>query len=112
MKTARIAIFLTGLIGLGMGGLMSLSSIQSQQEEAMIRANENLKTEAQAYVDQFFGAIDNVRTGGNPNYVLNQYTVKMVQGVPYEVEKSAKDNANIANNSLPQNVDLALEERL
>jgi len=121
MKTARIAIFLTGLIGLGMGGLMSLSSIQSQQEEAVIRTNESLKTQAQAYVDQFFGAIDNVRSGGNPNYVLNSYTVKLVQGIPAEVEKSAKDtpavNSNVVNaantvNNLPQNVDLALEERL
>ena len=127
MKTARIAIFLTGMIGLGMGGLMSLSSIQSQQEEAVIRTNESLKTQAQVYVDQLFGAIESVRTGGNPNFVLNQYTVKLNQGVPSEVEKSAKDNiaptvnANAnsglnnviksVNENFPQNVDLALEER-
>jgi hypothetical protein len=129
MKTARIAIFLTGMIGLGMGGIMSLSSIQSQQEEAVLRTNETLKTQAQGYVDQFFGIIDSVRTGGTPNYVLNQFSVKMNQGVPSEIESSKKDtvaanttptaNNTAATNTLnnviknvPENVDLALEDRL
>ena len=129
MKTARIAIFLTGMIGLGMGGLMSLSSIQSQQEEAVLRANENLKTQAQVYVDQFFGTIETVRSGGNPSYVLNQYSVLMNQGIPSEIEKGAKDNiapdaaaaaagAAIAGinkgaiNNPSENIDLALEDRL
>ncbi len=124
MKTARIAIFLTGLIGLGMGGLMSLTSIQSQQEEAVLRVNENLKTQAQSYVDQFFGVIEAVRTGANPSYVLNQYTVKMNQGIPAEIESSKKDtdaktsatneNKNLNNviKNTPENIDLALEDRL
>ncbi len=117
MKTARIAIFLTGIIGLGMGGLMSISSIQSQQEEAVLRANDTLKTQAQGYVDQFFGVIDTIRSGGNPNYVLNQFSVKMNQGIPSEIESSKKDepantnlNNGVKNNS--QNIDLALEDRL
>ena len=103
MKTARIAIFLTGIIGLGMGGLMSLSSIQSGQEEAALRMNETLKVQAQTYVDQFFSVIDTVRTGGNPTYVLNQFSVKLNQGIPAEIESSKNTTGNI---------DLALEDRL
>lgn len=125
MKTARIAIFLTGMIGLGMGGLMSLSSIQSSQEETVLRMNETLKTQAQAYVDQFFGIIEAVKAGGAPHYVLNQYTVKLNQGVASEIESSKKDapaantaanstNKNLNNviKSTPENIDLALEDRL
>jgi hypothetical protein len=123
MKTARIAIFLTGMIGLAMGGLMSLSSIQSSQEETVLRANETLKTQAQAYVDQFFGIIDSVRAGGTPNYVLNQFTVKLDQGIASEIESSKKDapavnadsavkNLNNVIKNAPENIDLALEDRL
>ena len=119
MKTARIAIFLTGIIGLGMGGLMSLTSIQSSQEEAVLRMNENLKTQAQGFVDQFFGVIDTVRNGGTPSYVLNQYSVKMNQGLPAEIESSKKDapvakanNVNNKNKNTSENIDLAMEDRL
>lgn len=108
MKTARIAIFLTGMIGLAMGGLMSLSSIQSQQEESVLRVNESLKTQAQSYVDQFFGVIESIRTGGNPEYVLNRYVVNMVQGIPNEIESSKKDKPSSSN----EMIDLSLEDRL
>ncbi len=108
MKTARIAIFLTGMIGLGMGGLMSLSSVQSQQEEQALRVNESLKNQAQAYVDQFFSVIEAVKSGGNPYYVLNRYSVKLNQGVPSEIETTSEEpkdgNGHIS--------DLAMEDRL
>jgi hypothetical protein len=110
MKTARIAIFLTGMIGLAMGGLMSLSSIQSQQEESVLRVNDSLKIQAQAYVDQFFGILEAVRTGANPDYVINRYEVSMVQGVPSEIESSKKNLSKEAQNN--EMVDLALEDRL
>lgn len=108
MKTARIAIFLTGMIGLGMGGLMSLTSIQSQQEETVLRVNESLKNQAQAYVDQFFSVVEAVKSGGNPYYVLNRYSVKLNQGVPSEIEAIA-DNSKENNGHVS---DLAMEDRL
>ncbi len=112
MKTARIAIFLTGMIGLAMGGLMSLSSIQSQQEEAVLRANESLKIQGQAYVDQFFAILDGVRTGSSPEYVLNRYVVKMVQGVPNEIETSQKESQSKTKDETANVIDLGLEDRI
>jgi hypothetical protein len=109
MKTARIAIFLTGMIGLGMGGLMSLSSIQSQQEETVLRVNESLKNQAQAYVDQFFSVVEAIKSGGNPYYVLNRFSVKLNQGVPSEIEKANHEDTQEENGHIS---DLAMEDRL
>lgn len=100
------------MIGLAMGGLMSLSSIQSQQEEAVLRANESLKTQGQAYVDQFFAILDAVRTGANPEYVMNRYVVKMVQGVPNEIESSQKETLAKDKKQATDVIDLGLEDRI
>jgi hypothetical protein len=124
MKVAKIAIFLTGMIGLAMGGLMSISSLRSQQKEAQIRTYENLKTEAQVLVDQFFGAIEATKNLSQSNvnlsslpYVSHVGVVKMTQSSPVEFESLAtreqmqlgvgKDGK--ATDTLP---DLQLEDRL
>ena len=70
MKVAKIAIFLTGMIGLAIGGLMSISSLRNQQKEAQIRTYENLKSEAQVLVDQFFGAVEATKSLSQSNVNL------------------------------------------
>jgi hypothetical protein len=112
MKIARFAIFLTGMMGLAMGGIMSISSLQSQQEDAVIKTNDSLKAQAQIFVDQFFGTLEAAKaSAGNSNlsYVTQKGIVKLVQGVPSEIESL---NTVSNDGQAAAETDLALEERL
>jgi|GEM_PF-3197381 len=109
MKIARFAIFLTGMVGLGIGGIMSISSLESQQEQAAIRANENLKTQAQIFVDQFFSVLESAKNpNANLSYVTHRGTVKLLQGVPNEVEALNP----VSKNAKADDTDLALDDRV
>ena len=106
MKIARIAIFLTGMMGLAIGGITSISSLQSQQEETVLRTNDSLKSQAQMIVDQYFGIMDAAKNASNPTalaYVTAKAIVKMDKGAPTQVESITQ-----ANNES----DLSLEDRL
>ncbi len=107
MKVARFAIFLTGILSLALAGMMSISTLQSQQEEVVLRTNDALKIEAQAYVDHWFSVIDAAKTGTPLPYVIGHALVKLNQGIPTEIESisNTSDRANEAP-------DLLLEERL
>lgn len=112
MKIARFAIFLTGMVGLAMGGIMSISNLQSQQEQAVIQTNESLKNQSQALVDHFFGMLDAAKNSSVNSalpYITHRAVVKLSQGVPSEIE-SINSNAVGANGTA--DVDLALEERV
>jgi hypothetical protein len=109
MKIARFAIFLTGMIGLAMGGIMSISSLQSSQEESVLKTNESLKSQAQIFVDQFFMAIESVRNDSDParlSYVTHRGVVKLTDGIPSEVESLDALKSDGAS------IDLALEDRV
>ena len=101
MRLARIAIFLTGMIGLAAGGLMTISTLKTTQDEALLKANEALKSQATLLVDQFFSILDPIRhqgpetnTANDPAYVLERGLVKMKDGLPSEFEAfSSKDPA-------------------
>jgi len=109
MKIARFAIFLTGMVGLGIGGIMSISSLESQQEQAAIRANENLKTQAQIFVDQFFSVLESAKNpNANLSYITHRGTVKLLQGIPNEVEALNP----VSKNAKSEDTDLALEDRV
>ena len=116
MKIARFAIFLTGMMGLAIGGIMSISSLQSQQEEAVIQTNESLKSQAQIYVDQFFGTLEAVKANvsASPSaplpYVTSRAVVKLNQGVPSEVESI--DSTGTADLALEDRVLKALKEQV
>ncbi len=113
MKIARFAIFLTGMIGLAFGGIMSISSLQSQQEEMVLRTNENLKSQAQVFVDQFNGVVDAVRNSSDPSslpYVTHQGIAKLNQGVPSEIE--VLDQVKSVDTATGALMDLAFEDRV
>jgi len=115
MKILRVAIFLTGITGLAMGGIMTLSSLRSNQEEAVLRTNEALKAQATQFVDQFFGVLEatkniTTQTALVPSYVTYRAIVKMNQGNPSEIETFAStDNSAQAANAP---VDFGLQERV
>jgi hypothetical protein len=102
MRLARIAIFLTGVIGLAAGGLMTISTLKSGQDEAQLRTNETLKSQATLLVDQFYAILENVKNPGEfegqiqnaPAYVLERGVLKVKDGSPTEFESfTSKDLA-------------------
>ena len=117
MKMVRLAIFLTGIMGLAMGGVTAVSSLKTNQEELLLKTHENLKSEATQFVDQFFGVLENAKTfaasNGTiaaPNYITHHAVLKLKDGLPSEFENfSSVDNAN--TNPTAQ-MDYALEERV
>ncbi|MBS1958870.1 MAG: hypothetical protein JST80_05290 [Bdellovibrionales bacterium] len=114
MRFAKIAIFLTGMIGLAMGGLMTISSFKQQQEEARIQTFEHLKSQAQVLVDQLYGAIEAAKTGGQGEstlpYVTHLGVLKLSQQRPNEFEfLNRSGTGKDAGADIP---DLALEERV
>jgi hypothetical protein len=114
MKLVRIAIFLTGITGLIMGGLTSISSLRTDQEQAGIRTNENLKSQATILVDQFFGTLESTKAFNQGNgvnslpYLTHRAVLNLKQGAPSDFESF---NAAEVTPSSPA-VDLALEERV
>ncbi len=114
MKIVRIAIFLTGIMGLAMGGITTISSLKTSQDEATLRSNEYLKSQGALLVDQFFGvleAVKNENQGANSttlSYVTNRAILKLNQGVPTEFESFT--NANQAANTEAN--DLGLQDRV
>jgi hypothetical protein len=113
MKIARLAIFLTGITGLAIGGIVTISTLQNQQEESVIKTNETLKTQAQGLVDQFYGTVEAVRANAHPtslSYVLNQAIVKLNQGVPSEVE-SISDHSSSDDVTVDDRVMKALKSQ-
>ncbi len=111
MKLVRLAIFLTGIMGLAMGGVTAVSSLKTNQEEALLKTHENLKTEAAQYVDQLFGALEGAKTwatsnGASPGYITHQAVLKLKDNSPAEFE-----NFNTLDSQATQ-MDLALEERV
>ena len=113
MKVARFAIFFTGMIGLTMGGILCISSLQTQQEEALLRTNENLKSQAQVFTDQFNGIIETVKNTSDASslpYVTHCGVAKLNQGVPSEIE--SLDQVKSLNSESGVGIDLAFEERV
>jgi hypothetical protein len=129
MKVAKFAIFLTGMMGLAMGGLMTISSLKHEQDQSQLRLYDQLKSESQILVDQFYSAIESAKSlsiqnaqGTNPSvsslpYVTHAGIVKLEQSQPKEFESlSSKEAFQLgigkdgkALESLP---DLALEDRV
>jgi hypothetical protein len=115
MKIVRLAIFLTGITGLAMGGIMTLSSLRSGQEEAAIHSNEVLKTQATQFVDQFFGMLEatknlNGNSGTIPSYVTNRAVLKLNQGIPGDFESFASTDVTVPANAAQ--IDFGLQERV
>jgi hypothetical protein len=115
MKIVRLAIFLTGITGLTMGGIMTLSSLRSNQEESVLKSNENLKSLATGFVDQYFGILEatknlNETSTSIPSYVTNRAIIKLNQGLPSEFETFTSTDPSIpANNA---QIDFGLQERV
>lgn len=90
MKMARVAIFLTGMIGLMMGGLVTLSTMKADQDEEAIRTQEALKTEATLLIEQFHAVVESTRKQSPdvpaPSYIVHRGTVKLEQGAPSTIE--------------------------
>ena len=106
MKLARIAIFLTGMIGLMAGGLTAISSLKAGQEQAQIRANENLKAQATLMVDQFYSALDSAKKSAlapnlenAPAFVVSRGEIAVDNGAPGSMVSFTSE-------------DLALQERV
>jgi hypothetical protein len=115
MKIVRLAIFLTGITGLAMGGIMTLSSLRSGQEEAALHSNESLKTQATQFVDQFFGMLEasknlSANSTAIPSYVTHRAVLLLNQNAPAEFE-----SFNSTDSSAPVNAgqtDFGLQERV
>jgi hypothetical protein len=90
MKLARVAIFLTGMIGLMMGGLVTISTMKASQDEEAIRTHESLKTEATLLIEQFHAVLETARKQAPdapaPSYVVHRGTLKFEQGYPAALE--------------------------
>lgn len=106
MKLARIAIFLTGMIGLMAGGLTAISSLKTGQEQAQIRANENLKAQATLMVDQFYSALDSAKKSAlatnlenAPSFIVSRGEIAVINGAPGSFDSFTSE-------------DLALQERV
>jgi hypothetical protein len=115
MKIVRLAIFLTGITGLTMGGIMTLSSLRSNQEESVLKSNENLKSLATGFVDQYFGILEatknlNETSTSIPSYVTNRAIVKLNQGAPSEFETFTSTDPSIPVNNAQ--IDFGLQERV
>ena len=102
MRLARIAIFLTGVIGLAAGGLMTISTLKASQDEAMLRTNETLKSQATLLVDQFYAILETVKhpvgvegdVQNAPAYILERGVLRVKEGTPSEFETfTSKDLA-------------------
>ena len=121
MKLVRLAIFITGITGLSMGGIMTLSSLRASQEEAILRANESSKAQATLFVDQFFGIIEATKNlnfalvkenpSSIPSYVTHRAVIKLNQGVPSEFE-SFVSTESPSRGSRSEFMDFGLEERV
>jgi hypothetical protein len=90
MKMARVAIFLTGMIGLMMGGLVTMATLKANQDEEAIRTQEALKTEATLLIEQFHAVVEAARKQSPdvpaPGYIVHRGTVKLEQGSPSAIE--------------------------
>jgi hypothetical protein len=114
MKLVRVAIFLTGITGLAAGGIMTISSLKANQREMSLRTNDELKSQATQFVDQFFGVLEasknlNPETTSAPSYVTERAVVKLDQNAPTEFESFTSTDARRPINAQP---DFALEERV
>jgi hypothetical protein len=101
MKLARIAIFLTGVMGLSVGGLVTIASLRANQERELIKTNETLKSQATLLVDQFYSVLESAkRLGGSSAndslpYVMDRGVVKLKDGVPVEFESFSSTDLNL-----------------
>jgi hypothetical protein len=115
MKAVRIAIFLTGFLGLVLGGLATLSALNAGRDQSTIVRNETLKTEASQFVDQFHLMIKIAQNladapESNTKPIAPGFThrgvVTLSQGAPSEIE-------NLTSLQEAQSAaDFALEERV
>lgn len=118
MKFVRIAIFLTGIMGLLMGGVTTVSGLKSSQDEALLKTHEQLKSEATLMVDQLFGVLDTAKSVASnpgweniPNYITHRAVVKLKDGAPSEIESLASIDS-LKNPSTVNQQDFSLEERV
>ncbi len=100
MKLARIAIFLTGMIGLGAGGLVTISTLKSSQDEEVLRTNATLKSQASLLVDQFYSVLETLKHAGAnkdaiPSYVLETALVKYKDGSPSAFESFSSEDPEL-----------------
>lgn len=114
MKLVRVAIFLTGISGLAMGGIMTLSSFRANQEDALIRINETLKAQATQFVDQFFSVVEATKilsssSANVPSYITHRGVAKLNQGVLSELESFTNMEAQNQPDAQP---DFGLQERV
>ena len=90
MKLARVAIFLTGMIGLMMGGLVTIATMKANQDEEAIRTQEALKAQATLLIEQFHSFVETVRKQAPeaqaPSYLVHRGTLKFEQGNPSTFE--------------------------
>lgn len=120
MKIVRLAIFLTGIMGLAMGGVTVVSSMKTNQEEALLRTHENLKSLATQFVGQFFQSLETAKNLSanqaansvaplTPSFATHRAILNLKDGQPAEFE-------NFTALSPPSDgqaqVDYPLQERL
>lgn len=108
-QIARIAILLTGMTILVLGGGMGLTAYKQFQEQTVVDNHHRLKIQAQVFVDQFFHLVDSVKNSNDVQTVpaVTHRGMALVQdGMPIEIE--ALDMIR----NIEQEPDFALEERV
>lgn len=109
MNLARAVILVTGMMALLLGGGAALTVYQQNRDQKWVDRHQQLKQQAQVFVDQFYALMNLVQSTSEvasiPS-VTHRGVVLVQRGVPVEIETFD------AIKSISADPDFALEERV